>query len=164
VETWFQAFAFTFNLYRHIQGKGVADDDDDDDDGGGGGAGGSGGGGSSSAPEYHNPEFDLNPKIAAGLERIKRLDKQLFSKNAEAAIVRREVYPEKYFDPVNGQVAKAKKQAEEDIHKEKSRRKKLAKLRRALRGENAHEMGGAAARNAAAVGAVGLCKLNPVDP
>ena len=125
---------------------------------------GSGGGGSSSAPEYHNPEFDLNPKIAAGLERIKRLDKQLFSKNAEAAIVRREVYPEKYFDPVNGQVAKAKKQAEEDIHKEKSRRKKLAKLRRALRGENAHEMGGAAARNAAAVGAVGLCKLNPVDP
>ena len=151
-----------------VKGKGAAADDDDGDDGdgdggsgGGGGDGGERGGGSSSAaaaaaaanlPEHHNPEYDLDPKIAAGLERIKRLDKQLFSKNAEAAIVRREVYPEKYFDPVHGQAAVAKKKAEEDIHKEKSRRKKLAKLRRALRGEAAVEMGGAAARNAAAVG------------
>jgi hypothetical protein len=94
-KTWFQSLlAFKFvNLYCYIEGKGATDDDDDesndDEDGGaGGGGGGSGGGGSSSAavPEYHNPEFDLDPKIAAGLERIKRLDKQLFSKNAEAGL------------------------------------------------------------------------------
>jgi prefoldin subunit 5 len=140
-----------------VKGKGVAAAADDDEGGKGSEGGGTddGGRGSSSAPppDHHNPEYDLDPKIVAGLERIKRLDKQLFSKSAEAAIVRREVYPEKYFDPVDGHVARARRSAEEDIHREKSRRKKLAKLRRALRGEAASEMGGAAARNAAAVGA-----------
>jgi hypothetical protein len=108
----FISFAFSFKLLPYIQGKGAAapgDGDDVNGDGDGGREDGDGAAASSStAPAAHNPEFDVDPKIQAGLDRIKRLDKTLSSKAAEAAIVRREVYPGKYFDPVTGTEAQAR--------------------------------------------------------
>jgi len=166
-----------------LRGKVAAIDDDDrydryDD-------AGSGGGGRMPDP-WTNPEpgldmisaEDLDPKIHAGLEKIRRYDEMLLAKEAEQRMVEQETLEraggggggDDGSSSVTVRVGAGDDGDDGDelagglearVARRRARRlRKIARLRRTLRGDDAERMGGAAARNAANTrGAQRLAKL-----
>ena len=170
-----------------LRGKVAAIDDDDrydryDDDAG------SGGGGRMPDP-WTNPEpgldmisaEDLDPKIRAGLEKIRRYDEMLLAKEAEQRMVEQETLERAGGGGGGGDGSSSVTVhvgagddgddgddrdelaggLEARVARRRARRlRKIARLRRTLRGDDAERMGGAAARNAANIrGAQRLAKL-----
>ena len=115
---------------------------------------------------------DLDPKIRAGLEKIRKYDEMLLAKEAEQRMVEQETLDRGGDPNEDGGDGKEKDgdgsnkdESGDDDDKEarlarrrKRRLRKIARLRRTLRGEDAEDMGGAAARNAAAVAGVDRIK------
>ena len=120
---------------------------------------------------------DLDPKIRAGLEKIRKYDEMLLAKEAEQRMVEQETLDrggdpnedgedgkEKDGDGSNKDESNKDESGDDDdkqarlARRRKRRLRKIARLRRTLRGEDAEDMGGAAARNAAAVAGVDRIK------
>ena len=111
---------------------------------------------------------DLDPKIRAGLEKIRKYDEMLLAKEAEQRMVEQETLDRGGDPNEDGGDGKEKdgdgsnKDESGDDNDKQARRKrrlrKIARLRRTLRGDDAEDMGGAAARNAAAVAGVDRIK------
>jgi hypothetical protein len=160
-----------------LRGKVAAINDDDDDD-----AASRGGGGGGRMPDpWTNPETgldmisaeDLDPKIRAGLEKIRRYDEMLLAKEAEQRMVEQETLERAGggggggadSGDVRGGAGDDDGNDGDDgdelggglearVARRRARRlRKIARLRRTLRGDDAERMGGAAARNAANTGA-----------
>ena len=131
---------------------------------------------------------DLDPKIRAGLEKIRRYDEMLLAKEAEQRMVEQETLERAgggggdgadsgdvrggAGDGTDGNDGDEGNEGDEGdelggglearVARQRARRlRKIARLRRTLRGDDAERMGGAAARNAAntASGARRLAKL-----
>lgn len=163
-----------------LRGKVAAINDDDDD------AASRGGGGGRMPDPWTNPEpgldmisaEDLDPKIRAGLEKIRRYDEMLLAKEAEQRMVEQETLERAGGGggggADSGDVRETGAGAGTDgtegndgdegdelggglearVARRRARRlRKIARLRRTLRGDDAERMGGAAARNAANTGA-----------
>ena len=121
---------------------------------------------------------DLDPKIRAGLEKIRKYDEMLLAKEAEQRMVEQETLDrggdpnedgeddgkEKDGKEKDGDGSNKDESGDDDdkearlARRRKRRLRKIARLRRTLRGEDAEDMGGAAARNAAAVAGVDRIK------
>ena len=115
---------------------------------------------------------DLDPKIRAGLEKIRKYDEMLLAKEAEQRMVEQETLDrggdpnedggdgkEKDGDGSNKDESGDDNDKQARLARRRKRRlRKIARLRRTLRGEDAEDMGGAAARNAAAVAGVDRLK------
>ena len=120
---------------------------------------------------------DLDPKIRAGLEKIRKYDEMLLAKEAEQRMVEQDTLDAGGDPNEDGEDGKEKDGKEKDgdgsnkdesgdeddkearlARRRKRRLRKIARLRRTLRGEDAEDMGGAAARNAAAVAGVDRLK------
>ena len=115
---------------------------------------------------------DLDPKIRAGLEKIRKYDEMLLAKEAEQRMVEQETLDrggdpnedggdgkEKDGDGSNKDESGDDNDKQARLARRRKRRlRKIARLRRTLRGEDAEDMGGAAARNAAAVAGVDRIK------
>ena len=117
---------------------------------------------------------DLDPKIRAGLEKIRRYDEMLLAKEAEQRMVEQETLERAGGGGGGGDGSSSvtvRVGAGDDgddgddgdelagglearVARRRARRlRKIARLRRTLRGDDAERMGGAAARNAANTGA-----------
>ena len=121
---------------------------------------------------------DLDPKIRAGLEKIRKYDEMLLAKEAEQRMVEQDTLDaggdpnedgeddgkEKDGKEKDGEGSNKDESGDDDdketrlARRRKRRLRKIARLRRTLRGEDAEDMGGAAARNAAAVAGVDRIK------
>jgi len=97
-------------------------------------------------------EDETRRKIVEGLARIARLDEKLRARDANRRV------------DSNHEDAEATRRREATIAARSARRReKLAKLRRALRGDDAYAMGGAAARNAVGAFARRFLRLSPEE-
>ena len=97
-------------------------------------------------------EDETRRKIAEGMARIARLDEKLRARDSNRRV------------DSNSEDAEATRRREATIAARSARRReKLAKLRRALRGDDAYAMGGAAARNAVGAFARRFLRLTPEE-